>query len=464
MKRTSFKPIILIYIVVLFCFPLTAASSSGDMQDSIEAYAEEVERSFKEKSDVSTESEPVSGEYLERNYSSIETYNTIINHVNDNDDELRYHYAGSYINDDGFLVVLLSCDSDHCIEFVKEDLHCTDVIFSKGEGSWYETQKKLNIINQRIAECSFRIYNKEKVSYDTELLMSTYPHTVYNDMNNSITIVFNINSGNKGILGDKFGCLSDDAILENLISLFSSVIGNHEQINYAIEYEEDPFVDDCAVSWRPGRAIFVYKSEIQYWVPLSSGYRATYAFGGTTYHGYVTAGHTTEIGDTVYVYSGTTSFTQKLGVINFRTECNDLDVSYFRFNNIYYYDTNSNAIYYTSSQPGVTTQGTVLDGTQCDVPGNALIYKSGQTTYLTWGYVYSTSIGYYSDSGIYFYDMIQADRNMCESGDSGGITYIISNAGATQGKAVGIVKGHHDYLSTFVKARNIRDSFHAYVY
>jgi hypothetical protein len=60
--------------------------------------------------------------------------------------------------------------------------------------------------------------------------------------------------------------------------------------------------------------------------------------------------------------------------------------------------------------------------------------------------------------------MIQADRNMCESGDSGGITYIISNAGATQGKAVGIVKGHHDYLSTFVKARNIRDSFHAYVY
>ncbi len=54
--------------------------------------------------------------------------------------------------------------------------------------------------------------------------------------------------------------------------------------------------------------------------------------------------------------------------------------------------------------------------------------------------------------------MIQADRAMTDSGDSGGVTYICDGA-TIYGKAVGIVGGKINNLSVFIKASNIRSVF-----
>ena len=111
-----------------------------------------------------------------------------------------------------------------------------------------------------------------------------------------------------------------------------------------------------------------------------------------------------------------------------------------------------------------TTPRRILDGTQTTVGLNSCIYKSGATTYLTSGYVSSNSYsGYASD--IYFYDLMQADRNMGDDGDSGAVTYIIDR-NTIYGKAVGILKGAsgNDNRTVFTKASNIQSDFGAVAY
>ena len=64
---------------------------------------------------------------------------------------------------------------------------------------------------------------------------------------------------------------------------------------------------------------------------------------------------------------------------------------------------------------------------------------------------------------MYFYDLIQADRNMSDSGDSGAVTYIVSSGG-TSGKAVGILKGIYNSQTIFIKASSIKSIFGAEAY
>lgn len=143
-----------------------------------------------------------------------------------------------------------------------------------------------------------------------------------------------------------------------------------------------------------------------------------------------------------------------------RSYGNKLDVSFIRMTNSNY--TNSNAIYYTSSQAGVTRPGTILDGTQTTVSNGTCIYKSGQKTYLTIGYVSRTNLSFWNNN-VYFYDIIQADRNMSDNGDSGAVTYIVAT-GATSGKAVGVLKGKANGQTIFIKASNIKSVFGAEAY
>lgn len=75
------------------------------------------------------------------------------------------------------------------------------------------------------------------------------------------------------------------------------------------------------------------------------------------YYGFVTCAHGNNIGNTVYIsYPGST--TGKLGEILNRSYGGSVDVAFIRMTNRNY--TNGQAVYYTSSQPGVTRQGAVL--------------------------------------------------------------------------------------------------------
>lgn len=206
--------------------------------------------------------------------------------------------------------------------------------------------------------------------------------------------------------------------------------------------------------------VCLYKSQPGTGAIISSGYRAKYTYGGIDYYGFVTAAHGTSIGASVYRSTSDTSTSSKIGVILDKKYGGKVDVSFVRMTNSNY--TNGQAIYYTSSTNASTRPGTVLDGTQTTVALNTLFYKSGSTTYLTYGRVSSnTYCGYWN--GVYFSDLMQADCNMSASGDSGAVTYIVNGA-TIYGKAISILKGKANGLTVFIKAKNIRDEFGATAY
>ncbi|MDE5974573.1 MAG: hypothetical protein K2G73_07895 [Eubacterium sp.] len=177
----------------------------------------------------------------------------------------------------------------------------------------------------------------------------------------------------------------------------------------------------------------------------------------------MTCAHGNSTEKNVYLSTTATS-ANKIGTILNRSLTNNsnVDVAFIKMASGY---TNSNAIYYTSSQPGVTRQGTVLDGTQTTVTVGLAVFKSGVTTYLTSGKVTSTNTsGYVNVDGTkYLIKDMFATGSISSSGDSGGVTYII-NSGAASGKAVGTVEAGNSSTSLFVKASNIKSTFGAYSY
>lgn len=456
--------------------PLTANAETlyaENYEYDIVECANEVKEIFASQSVVSEAD--VDDEFLTNNYASTITYNQIIEHIYAYDDELRSHFAGACVNDEGYLVVMLSCTDNGCEMYVKQTFDNDDIVFSDGLGSYYEGQCELELINERIASLQNDVVNGRVKNDDIEELMALKPTASYVSDDNTVLVTFNmsdevtqsIDEFHINDLSNSSLCRADvtsaaaDALKQytSAIELFKSKISDSETISFCASSDKVQVVEETE-DWRPGRSIWVYNNPAESkGAILSTGYRAKYTYNGTTYYGFVTCAHGTNVGNSVYIKVSSSS-TNKLGVILNRSYGKNLDVSFIRITNSNY--TNSNVIYYTSSQPGVTRPGTILDGTQTTVSNGTRIYKSGQTTYLTYGNVSNSSLAYwYGD--YYFYDLIQADRNMSDSGDSGSVTYVIGTS-ASSGKAVGILRGKCDGLTIFIKASNIKSVFGAEAY
>lgn len=408
---------------------------------------------------------------LEKNYQATLAYDTIINYIDENENDLRMHFSGAQITTDGSLEVSLSCADCQCIDTIVEILDFDDVVFVSGVGSYYYGQQQLEEINERIAYLQNTASKSVNVDKNVSSLMSTYPRTRYNCEDNTVSIIFNVSSEvelavnqvlDSNMNTSKSNLNNTNSLLTqyyDIIDDFEMLVVDSSSIKYEVCSNYEQAVDD-AEAWRPGREIFVYTNPTAgSGSLLSTGYRAQYTYNGTTYYGFVTAGHGTEVGRSVYLNTSISS-TNKIGVILNRAYGGTLDVSFINMTNSNF--TNSNVIYYTSSQSGVTRPGTILDGTQTTVALNSNVYKSGRTTYLTSGYITELDTSYYIN-GVYFYDLFRAGTEMNGSGDSGAVSYIVGT-GAVSGKAVGIIKGRYESRSVFVRASNIRDAFGASAY
>lgn len=463
-----------IVFAMLFSVCVIPAHAGSLVSDDSIACAEELKNEYHEAAD-SLDME-INQEYLANSYEANMTFNKILESIESCDSELRSHYSGSYINDNGYLVVALCCDTGNCKKEIEDNLSCSEVLFEEGTGSYYYGQKELDAINQQISSLSESVKSDKAVSAETRSLMQTLPRTSYNEKDNTTAIIFNVSEEvEEAVLkSEKITNHSDtkkvsvklsDSELQalnqfhDLIASFKENVNCSDDISYTVctDYEQG---EDQTESWRPGRYLFVYNNpSAGLGSALSTGYRAKYTQNGTTYYGFVTCGHGTSIGNSVYI-SNNVSSVNKLGTILNRSYGDRIDVSFISMTNENY--TNGNAIYYTGSQAGATTPGRILDGTQTTADLNSCIYKSGATTYLTSGYVSSnTCSGYWN--GTYFYDLMQADRNMGDNGDSGAVTYIIDR-NTIYGKAVGVLKGASDNRTVFIKASNIQSDFGAVAY
>ena len=475
-KRVISLILSFVFVLSISILPVNAETLI-DNDRHIVVCAEEVKNEY--INSVNVVEQTADQEYERRNYESTMSFNQITEHIDMHDDELRSHFSGAQINDEGYLVVALCCNIDFCKKYIIEELNCENIVFEKGTGSYYYGQQQLDAINEKIALLQEKKVSGKNISAEAKEMMESHPCTKYNYEDNTITVVFAVSEEAERAIAkakiDKNGSLaynskaqlSDVEALEvekfnKTVDTFRSIVSDQSNISYSTDSKSEWLIEEQAATepWRPGRWLWVYNDpNANMGASISTGYRAKYTYNGTTYYGFVTCAHGTNTGNSVYIKNSISS-DYKLGVILDRSYGKKVDVSFLRITNSNY--TNSNAIYYTSSQAGVTRQGTVLDGTQTTVARNTQIYKSGKATYLTSGYVKSLNhSGYVDDT--YFYSLIKADRSMVASGDSGAVTYIV-DTGATNGKAVGIVFGISNDKAIFIKASNIKAVFGAEAY
>lgn len=148
----------------------------------------------------------------------------IIDYVESHDNELRCHFAGSYVNEEGNLVVNLSCDTDYCKNFIinelgeelKYELRWIDIIFETGKGSYYEVQKQLKDINEKMFGIYCRYYDGEKIE-EYQKLMEAYPAVTYDIKENVIVANFRSQGKEKD---------------QEIIDCFKSLISDDENIKY----------------------------------------------------------------------------------------------------------------------------------------------------------------------------------------------------------------------------------------
>lgn len=408
--------------------------------------------------DNMTEEEKI---FLDNSYKGNIIYNNIMNYIENNNDIFSQSFGGAYTNTDGNLVILLTGDIDYCKEKLTLEFNYANPIIEVVSYSYKDLKAELDSINDKIGALVEKKNNGLLVDEEEIRLLDAYPRTSIDIENNAISI-----------------CLSEDSIATDssvvaysrnnanskLISEFEAFANTSEMVEISTDKKYKP-VELQSDTCRPGQPIRVSVGLLSYSL-CSSGYRAKYNYNGTTYTGFVTCGHGNEVGKTVYLELSSTSKV-KIGKILDRVlaDNENTDVAFIRLTNDDY--TPSNAIYYTSSQAGVTSRGTILDGTQTTVSTGSRIYKSGRTTYLTSATVVSTSASEFvaidEDTVYYYKDMIKTTA-MTDSGDSGGVAYIVGT-GATSGKAVGIVTaGDGATISLFTKASNIKNDFGPYAY
>ncbi|MBQ9910942.1 MAG: hypothetical protein IJM50_05550 [Lachnospiraceae bacterium] len=126
-----------------------------------------------------------------------------------------------------------------------------------------------------------------------------------------------------------------------------------------------------------------------------------------------------------------------------------LDAAFFELESSYSINT---VLYYSNQSDPVNVSG----GYVSPYVGQAF-YKSGKTTGVTAGIVHDAnySMNTYSPY-IYWCGLIQADRNMADGGDSGGVAYTLEtnpSTGALTAYPLGIVRGPDPVWTLFTAAK-----------
>lgn len=267
-----------VLVMIFSTCVIPAYAVEDSLPDDVIACAEEMRTEYREK--INDTNEEISQEYLSNRYEANLTYNRILNFVESNDNELRSHFSGAYINSDGCLVIALCCNTGNCKTEMEEHLTESDAIFEDGIGSYYYGQKELEAVNEKIASLQESIKNKEDLSANIKTLMQSKPRAIYNEKTNTNSIVFHVsadiekavlkneelkNSANTKMSQIELSNAERQAVRQynDLISTFKDYVNNSENISYTVctGYEQG---EDQSEAWRPGRYLFVYSNPSKY--------------------------------------------------------------------------------------------------------------------------------------------------------------------------------------------------------
>lgn len=365
----------------------------------------------------------------EHEKESINANNKIINEITNSKtkdiESYPEYYAGSYLDDQGKLVICITDDNENIKKTFIDAAESSDLQFKKVDNS-YKTLSELQDKITKIFDSSYNKYIMNDYSADD----------ITKEMIKSITSISIVNRNN-GIV------VSMQDITDEKIDSFKKLFGDDDRITF-----ENSGSSVNSTAWQPGRGI--YNTYVSVTYRCSTGYSATYTnMSGAVFTGFVTCAHG-------YHYVGTPIYTDSscsttLGTVMVRMYSGSVDAAFVSINNANY--SVSTSVYYG----GVTIK---RNSYVTELTEGCTIYKAGSTTGLTTAIVQSTNCTFTVD-GTTFTNLVKTSK-FCESGDSGGIVYY--DWGSGDYITSGVVKGLNDGLfglfsySVFVKASEIHNN------
>lgn len=350
-----------------------------------------------------------------------------------NTDDLRDNYAGSYLNDEGKMVVVLDKDEsgnkkleskigkiDSDIEVKKANHNC----------------KELEAAKERYDIKMGKLLEKNKLTEDEKSICDNIVGCGISLENNRVTVYMkNVDKNN--------------------ITLFKKYVMDNDIIEFIQNTDEN---EDSATKLKLGRAIYKYdhtSGNVIWSIVCSIGLKAyTIDSNGKKRYGFVTCGHGLKKGDSIYIDELCKT---KIGTVIKRKNSGKVDASFVEVTNSNY--TPSRVVYYSNSTGSTSGGKTISTGYFYAWYTGFTVYKAGEKTYLTSGkltsYNYSTTI-----DDVEFKDLYRAKIKM-RKGDSGGIFYTKDDGNYY---ALGIAKCFNNSYAAFVKWNNIDDAFGIYFY
>ena len=335
------------------------------------------------------------------------------------------YYGGSYINEEGKLVVQL-CDATKIQQQSIEEAAGDTVIFEEVENS-YES------LTSEIEKSSALLTELEEQNVAGEL------------------------SGDLKKLADSMVGMCTN-VKENINTVYMTDISEEMQTAYMkyfgdshVMFEQSEQAETTAVTISPGAKIGVND------VYLSLGTRMEYdRNNGNTVRGFITAGHGTKAyGDLVYFVKANGTYVE-IGKVIKRQFSGSVDMSFVQMTNSNY-DVSRYTKYINAS--GATGESYKMCTTcaYADKPSiGQTIYKSGATTYLTSSQIASTNYTVtYSKEGVTLTNMILSTTRFCDFGDSGSSVFTKENGSVFE--TIGVMSGKGDNCS-FISNIQVADN------
>ena len=359
------------------------------------------------------------------------------------------NYAGSYIEEDGTVIVLLS----------KKD---NDYNNLKKEVEQLDDNVKVKTVNHNFEELA-----STKDKFDSIIMALSEKNSNGTISTEELEVYTNIVSCAITIEKNKL-TLTLENIEKNSIDLFKKYFFDSPLIEYV---KGEAVMDDSSKTpLQPGRAIYNLSKDKKLVNRCSIGYPAVkYDSTGKKVYGFITCAHSKNKNDNIYLDKACSI---KIGKVTQWQYSKNVDAAFVKITNNNF--TTSRKVYYSDSK-GSTKKGITIAGQSWYYDKDPAIknynpakgektWKAGSTTYLTTAKIQHTwtTVTITQDDGskVTFTDLY-ATTLQTKGGDSGGVFF--QQDDAKYYSVMGIVKGSNKKYSYFVRIENIQKAFNLYI-
>lgn len=227
MKKGAIVTVLLILsIILLETFSSSAGESFCDTR--------EIEQRLRKKSQVQEmdQAEQVFTETYDtpeelKNQAAGRDYSLLNQYLKEHADSKLYEcYSGAFINQKNDLVIKISDQMDACRKELRAIPFETEIIIEKGQGSFFQYDAIITVINQRISEMNRAVLEGYANEKECEI-MAFYPCADHDIINNQITVRLAAEGHEEQ---------------KKALELFREMTGDYEVVSFQFCEKEDVFL------------------------------------------------------------------------------------------------------------------------------------------------------------------------------------------------------------------------------